>query len=386
MDDSKQKYIKKLEEISHVSIEEAKKILVEQARNEAKADIARIIRESEEEARLTSSKRAREILGDALAHGALEIVPEYTVSIIKIQDEDIKGRIIGKEGRNIRAFENATGVDVGLDEEGIIRLSSFDSIRREIARRSLEILIRDTRVQPFRIEEVVEQERKEVSRILLEEGEKIAEEAGIFNIHPDLMSILGRFKFRTSFGQNLIVHSLEVTKIGVHLAAEIGANVEITKLGCLFHDIGKVVSDKEGSHVQLGVELLQKYKIPREVINCVAEHHQDKPFSSIESVLVYLADAASGGRPGARHEDVEEYVKRIRDMEEIAKKFDGVIDAYAFEAGRELRVVIDPGKLDDIETTITAKRIKDEVDKKLIVPGVVRVTAIREFRTSEPKE
>ena len=386
MDDSKQRYIKKLEEISHVSIEEAKKILVEQARNEAKADIARIIRESEEEARLTSSKRAREILGDALAHGALEIVPEYTVSIIKIQEEDIKGRIIGKEGRNIRAFENATGVDVGLDEEGIIRLSSFDSIRREIARRSLEILIRDTRVQPFRIEEVVEQERKEVSRILLEEGEKIAEEAGIFNIHPDLMSILGRFKFRTSFGQNLIVHSLEVTKIGVHLAAEIGANVEITKLGCLFHDIGKVVSDKEGSHVQLGVELLQKYKIPREVINCVAEHHQDKPFSSIESVLVYLADAASGGRPGARHEDVEEYVKRIRDMEEIAKKFDGVVDAYAFEAGRELRVVIDPGKLDDIETTITAKRIKDEVDKKLIVPGVVRVTAIREFRTSEPKE
>ena len=386
MDDSKQKYIKKLEEISHVSIEEAKKILVEQARNEAKADIVRIIRESEEEARLTSSKRAREILGDALAHGALEIVPEYTVSIIKIQEEDIKGRIIGKEGRNIRAFENATGVDVGLDEEGIIRLSSFDSIRREIARRSLEILIRDTRVQPFRIEEVVEQERKEVSRILLEEGEKIAEEAGIFNIHPDLMSILGRFKFRTSFGQNLIVHSLEVTKIGVHLAAEIGANVEITKLGCLFHDIGKVVSDKEGSHVQLGVELLQKYKIPREVINCVAEHHQDKPFSSIESVLVYLADAASGGRPGARHEDVEEYVKRIRDMEEIAKKFDGVVDAYAFEAGRELRVVIDPGKLDDIETTITAKRIKDEVDKKLIVPGVVRVTAIREFRTSEPKE
>jgi len=386
MDDSKQKYIKKLEEISHVSIEEAKKILVEQARNEAKADIARIIRESEEEARLTSSKRAREILGDALAHGALEIVPEYTVSIIKIQDEDIKGRIIGKEGRNIRAFENATGVDVGLDEEGIIRLSSFDSIRREIARRSLEILIRDTRVQPFRIEEVVEQERKEVSRILLEEGEKIAEEAGIFNIHPDLMSILGRFKFRTSFGQNLIVHSLEVTKIGVHLAAEIGANVEITKLGCLFHDIGKVVSDREGSHVQLGVELLQKYKIPREVINCVAEHHQDKPFSSIESVLVYLADAASGGRPGARHEDVEEYAKRIRDMEEIAKKFDGVVDAYAFEAGRELRVVIDPGKLDDIETTITAKRIKDEVDKKLIVPGVVRVTAIREFRTSEPKE
>src|SRR3990167_2945741 len=288
MDDSKQKYIKKLEEISHVSIEEAKKILVEQARNEAKADIARIIRESEEEARLTSAKRAREILGDALAHGALEIVPEYTVSIIKIQDEDIKGRIIGKEGRNIRTFEAATGVDVGLDEEGIIRLSSFDSVRREIARRALELLIRDTRIQPIRIEEVVEQQKKEVSKILFEEGQKIAEEIGVLNIHPDLLSMLGRFKFRTSFGQNLVVHSLEVAKIASHLAAEIGANVEIAKLGALFHDIGKVVSDKEGSHVQLGVELLQKYKMPREVINAVAEHHEDKPFSSIESVLVYI--------------------------------------------------------------------------------------------------
>jgi ribonuclease Y len=378
--DAKQKYIKKLEDISHISLEDAKKRILEEG------DIAKIIREADEEARLTAGVKAKEILADSLRHGALDFVPEYTVSVIKIDDEDIKGRIIGKEGRNIRAFENATGVDVGLDEEGIIRLSSFDPVRREIARRAIEFLIKDTRVQPFRIEEIVERERREVSKILFEEGQKIAQEAGVLNIHPDLLSMLGRFKFRTSFGQNLVVHSLEVLKIGAHLAAEVGASVEITKLGCLFHDIGKVVSDKEGSHVQLGVDLLQKYKMPREVISCVAEHHEDKPFTSIESVLVYVADAASGGRPGARHEDIEGYAKRIRDMEEIAKEFEGVTDAYAFEAGRELRVVIDPGKLDDIETTIAAKRIKEEIDKKLIIPGVVRVTAIREFRTSEPKE
>ncbi|HVZ67173.1 MAG TPA: ribonuclease Y [Patescibacteria group bacterium] len=384
--DDKQKYHKKLEEISHISMEQAKKLILDEARLEAAADISKIIRESEDEAKLTSAQKAREILADSLQHGTLDLVPEYTVSVIKIQDEEVKGRIIGKEGRNIRAFETATGVDVGLDEEGLIRLSSFDSVRREIARRSLELLIKDTRIQPVRIEEVVEQQKKEVSQILFEEGQKIAEDAGVFNVHPDLLSYLGRFKFRTSFGQNLIIHSLEVSKIAAHLAAEIGANVEIAKIGGLFHDIGKVVADKEGSHVQLGVELLQKYKMPREIINAVGEHHQDKPFTSVESVLVYLADAASGGRPGARHEDVEEYVKRIKDMEQIAKNFKGVMDAYAFEAGRELRVVIDPGKLDDIETTITAKQIKDEIDRKLIIPGVVRVTAIREFRTSEPKE
>ncbi|HVT00861.1 MAG TPA: ribonuclease Y [Patescibacteria group bacterium] len=384
--DDKQKYHKKLEEISHISLDQAKKLILDEARLEAAADVAKIIRESEDAAKVTAAQKAREILADSLQHGTLDLVPEFTVSVIKIQDEEVKGRIIGKEGRNIRAFETATGVDVGLDEEGLIRLSSFDSVRREIARRALELLIKDTRIQPIRIEEVVEQQKKEVSQILSEEGQRIAEDAGVFNIHPDLLNYLGRFKFRTSFGQNLIIHSLEVSKIAAHLAAEIGANVEIAKIGGLFHDIGKVVSDKEGSHVQLGVELLQKYKMPREIINAVGEHHQDKPFTSVESVLVYLADAASGGRPGARHEDVEEYVKRIKDMEEIAKGFKGVMDAYAFEAGRELRVVIDPGKLDDIETTITAKQIKDEIDRKLIIPGVVRVTAIREFRTSEPKE
>lgn len=384
--DDKKNYRKKLEEISHISSEQAKKLLIEELQNDLKAEMAKEVRESEAEAKAQAHKKAQEILADAIKHGALDFLPEYTLSVIKIDDEDMKGRIIGKEGRNIRAFENATGVDVDLEERGIIRLSSFDPVRREIARRSLELLIRDTRIQPVRIEEVVEQQRREVNKILFEEGEKLAHAVDAYNIHPDLIQMLGRFKFRTSFGQNLVVHTLEETKIGMQIAHEIGANVETVKLGCLFHDIGKIVTEKEGSHVDLGVELLNKYKIPREIVNCVAEHHEDKPFSSIESMIVSTADAISGARPGARHEDLQDYMKRLKDMEEIAKHYDGVEDAYAFEAGREIRVVVNPGKLDDVETTILARKIKEEIDRKVIVPGVVRVTVIREFRVSEPKE
>lgn len=384
--DDKQKYIRKLEEISRITSDEAKRLLLEEMRNDSKEEIATIIRETEEEAKIHAKKKAQEIIVDAIQHGALDYLPEYTVSVVKIDSEDVKGRIIGKEGRNIRALENATGVDINLDEEGVIKLSSFDSVKREIARQALEALLKDTRIQPFRIEEIVELKKKEMSQILLDAGERLAHEVGAFNVPADLLPLLGRFKFRTSFGQNLVVHSEEVTKIGVALARETGANVEVVRLGCLFHDIGKIVSDKEGSHVALGVELLQKYKIAREVVNCVAEHHEDKPFSSIESVLVHVADALSGGRPGARHEDVEGYIKRIKDMEEIAKSYEGIQDAYAFEAGRELRVIVNSAKLDDVETTIVAKKIKEEIDRKLVVPGVVRVTAIREFRTSEPKE
>ncbi|TAL57549.1 MAG: HDIG domain-containing protein, partial [Nanoarchaeota archaeon] len=320
-----------------------------------------------------------EILLDSMKHGALDYIAEYTVSTVKIDSEEIKGRIIGKEGRNIRAFEQATGVDVDLDEEGIIRLSCFDSVRREIAKRALGKLLTDTRIQPFRIEEIVLQTKKEVEKVMLEEGEKIAHAVNVFNLPVELMSILGRFKFRTSYGQNLIVHTLEETKIGMHIASEIGADVNIVRLGCLFHDIGKVV-EGEGSHVKLGVDLLKRFNIPEKIVNCVAEHHEDKPFSSMESVIVHIADAISGARPGARFEDIEGYAKRLKDMEEIAKKYEGVDDAYAFEAGRELRVIINPGRLDDSQTIITANKIREEVSNSLAVPGEVKVTAIREFR------
>lgn len=375
----KEEYRDKLSKSSGMTADEAKKELLKEIEEKEVAIVARLIKEKEEEAKITSDRKAREILVDSMRHGALNYIAEYTVSEVKITDEDLKGRIIGKEGRNIRAFEQATGVDVDLDQEGVIKLSSFDQVRREVARRALELLIKDTRIQPFRIEEVVNQIKKEVEKIMLEEGEKLAHEVGVFNLSPELLSILGRFKFRTSYGQNLIVHTLEETKIGINIAQEIGADVNIVRLGCLFHDIGKVV-EGEGSHVRLGVELLKRFNIPEPIINCVAEHHEDKPFSSIESIIVYISDSISGARPGARYEDVEAYGKRLKDMEEIAKKYDGVEDAYAFEAGRELRVIINPGKLDDSQTTLVAQKIREEVSKALAVPGEVKVTAIREFR------
>lgn len=379
LEKEKQAYREKLEKLSGLTQSEAKKALLEEVEKEEAGAVARIIKEHEEEAKTTANKKAQEILVEAMRHGAINYIAEYTVSIIKVLDEEMKGRIIGKEGRNIRAFEQATGVDIDLDEEGIIRISSFDQVRREIARRALEKLLKDTRIQPFRIEEVVEQTKQEVDKIMLEEGEKLSHEVGVYNLPVDLIKTLGRFKFRTSYGQNLVTHSLEVTKIGVAIAEEIGADVNIVRLGALFHDIGKVV-EGEGSHVKLGVELLKRFNIPEKIINCVAEHHEDKPFSSVESVIVHIADAASGSRPGARYEDVENYAKRLKEMEDIAKKYEGIEDAYAFEAGRELRVIINSDKLDDAQTVIMAKKIRDEVSNALAIPGEVKVTAIREFR------
>jgi len=383
--EQREKYEERLEKASGLTSEEAKKAPLEEVEQDEAKAVAKIIKEKEEEANAISDKKAQEILVDSMRFGATNYIAEYTVSIVKIADEDIKGRIIGKEGRNIRAFEQATGVDVDLDEEGVIRLSSFDQVRREVARRALELLIKDTRIQPFRIEEIVNETRKEVEKIMLEEGEKLAHEVGVFNLPKELLAVLGRFKFRTSYGQNLIIHTLEDTKIGVHIAHEVGADANIVRLGCLFHDIGKVV-EGDGSHVKLGVELLKKFNIPEPIINCVAEHHEDKPFSSIESVIVHIADQISGARPGARYEDVEGYAKRLTEMETIAKKYDGVEDAYAFEAGRELRVIINPGQLDDAQTTILAQKIREEVANSLAVPGEVKVTAIREFRAISTTE
>lgn len=381
----REEYTKKLEKASGMTQDEAQEELRKETEQDAAQMMAKIIREKEEEAKKTAGKKAQEILLDSIRHGALNYIAEYTVSIVKIPDEEMKGRIIGKEGRNIRAFEQATGVDVDLDEEGVIRLSSFDQVRREVARRALEKLLKDTRVQPFRIEEIVEQTKKEVEKIMFEEGEKLASEVGVYNLpSSDLYTMLGRFKFRTSYGQNLVVHTLEETKIGIALAHELGANVDIVRLGCLFHDIGKVV-EGEGSHVKLGVEYLKRYTFPEEVIACVAEHHEDRPFSSVESIIVHVADAISGARPGARYEDFENYIKRLTEMEEMAKKYEGVEDAYAFEAGRELRVIINPGKLDDAQTVLISRKIQEEATRLLAVPGEIKVTAIREFRSVFPE-
>ena len=380
----RREYTEKLEKVSGFTRDEAKQQLIKETEQDAAAMMAKIIKEREEEAKSTSVKKAQEVLLDSLKHGALKFVPEYTVSVVKVADEEVKGRIIGREGRNIRAFEQATGVDVDLDEEGIIRLSSFDQVRREIARRALEQLLKDTRIQPFRIEEVVKQTKEEMEKIMFEEGEKLAAEVSVFNLPADMYPLLGRMKFRTSYGQNLLVHTLEETKIGIHIAEEIGANVDVVRLGCLFHDIGKIL-EGEGSHVKLGVELLKRYNFPEPIINAVGEHHEDKPFSSIESIIVHIADAISASRPGARYEDMEKYGQRLSEMEKIAKNYEGVEDAYAFEAGRELRVIINPGRLDDNQTILLSRKIQEEVSKSLAVPGEVKVTAIREFRAVYPE-
>lgn len=383
LEKKRQEYIAKLSKASGLTSDEAQKQLLIESEKDAAAMMAKIIKEKEEEAKRTADKKAQEVLLDSMKHGALNFIPEYTVSIVKVADEEMKGRIIGKEGRNIRAFEQATGVDVDLDEEGIIRLSSFDQVRREVARRALEQLLKDTRVQPFRIEEVVNQTKKELEKIMFEEGEKLAAEVSVYNLPTDLYPLLGRMKFRTSYGQNLLVHTLEETKIGIHIAQEIGANVDIVRLGCLFHDIGKIL-EGDGSHVKLGAELLKRYNFPDPIINAVAEHHEDKPFSSVESIIVHIADAISAARPGARYEDLEKYGQRLTEMEKIAKNYEGVEDAYAFEAGRELRVIINPGRLDDNQTVVLARKIQEEVSRSLAVPGEVKVTAIREFRSVYP--
>ncbi len=379
----KKEQLAKLEKIARYTREEAKEQMLAQLRDDLKEDIAHEIKAATTQAHDEAETKAREILVDAMKHGATDYVAEYTVSVIKVQDEDVKGRIIGQSGRNIRAFETESGVDVDLDEAGVIRLSSFDPVRREIARVALERLLKDGRVQPGRIEEVIAQVKKETERIMFEEGQKLCHAVGVYNLPPPLIALLGKFKYRSSYGQNMIAHTLEETKIGIALANEVGADVNVVRLGCLLHDIGKVIMDKEGSHVDLGVEVLKKYGMPQKVIDCVAQHHEDTPFTSIESMMVYISDAISGSRPGARYEDYEGYVKRMKDLEEIAKSHKGVKEVFAFQAGRELRVMVEPNEVDDATAAILAKEIRDEVAKKVIVPGQVKVTVVRELRVSE---
>lgn len=373
----------KLSMASKMTVEEAKKELLQEVDKDLKGEKAKRIRASEEKIKQEANERAKEILTDAMRHGATSYVAEYTLSSVKVDDEDVKGRIIGQGGRNIRAFEKATGVELEVDESNEIRLSSFDSIRREIAKRALLKLIKDTRIQPSRIEEVVKETKEEMEGLLLEEGGKIAEECGVFNLPTEIVKLIGRYKFRTSYGQNLAVHTIEETKIGIAIANEIGADLETVRLGCLLHDIGKVVADEEGTHVEIGVSVLKKHGMPREVVNAVAEHHEDKPFSSVESVIVWTADAISGSRPGARYEPHEDYVKRMDKIEDIVKSFDGVEQAFAFQAGRDVRVMVRPDEVDDDKLTILAKEIAKKLEEEVEYAGQIKVTAIRELRVSE---
>lgn len=377
----KKQLVEKLEDVAGMSRDEAKDKLLQAVEKRAVKDIAVRIKDAEEKAKLEADDKAQEILLDAMKHAATDYVAEYAVSSLELPSEDIKGRLIGKEGRNIRAFERATGVDLDLDEAGSVRLSSFDSVRREIARQALKRLITDGRIQPARIEEYVDRAKKDIEKVMFEEGKKLCHAVGAYNIPHDLIQLLGRFKYRFSYGQNMIAHTLEETKVGIALAHELKADVETVRLGCLLHDIGKVITEEEGSHVDLGVKLLKKYAIPETVIDCVAQHHEDVQFSSPEAMIVYIADAISGARPGARYENYDEYVKRLEGLEKIAKDFKGVSDAYAIQAGRELRVLIDSKVLTDDEAVVLADKVRDRIKGEMTYPGTVTVNVIRETRT-----
>lgn len=380
---AKDDYLKKLSSVAKMTADEAKKILLDEVQKDLTGEVAKKIRQAEERIKLEAGEKAREILVDAMKHGATSYVAEYTVSTVTVPNEEVKGRIIGAGGRNIRAFEKEAGVEIEIDETNEIRVSSFDSIRREVARRALEILVKDTRIQPSRIEEVVRQVKGQMEDVLLEEGKKITHDCGVFNLPLDLVKMIGRYRFRTSYGQNLGIHTIEETKIGMAVANEIGAEIDIVRLGCLLHDIGKVVSDEEGSHVELGVNTLKKFGIPKEIIACVAEHHEDKLFSSVESVIVWIADAISGSRPGARYEPHEGYIKRMGKIEELAGSFPGVDIVYAFQAGRDVRVIVKPEEVDDDRLTILAREIAKRLEKEAEYAGQIKVTVIRETRATE---
>jgi ribonuclease Y len=375
-------YKNKLAQVAKMTIEEAKKALLDEVQKDLTGEIAKKIRAAEEKVREEANEKAQEILLDAMKHGATGYVAEYTVSSVTVPNEDVKGRIIGAGGRNIRAFEKEAGVEIEIDETNDIRLSSFDSIRREIARRALEILIKDARIQPSRIEEVIRQVKTQMEDVLLEEGKKISHECGVYNLPVELIKMIGRYRFRTSYGQNLGIHTIEETKMGVAVAEEVGANVDVVRLGCLLHDVGKIVTDEEGNHVLLGVNLLKKYGMPKEVVACVAEHHEDRPFSSNESVIVWIADAISGSRPGARYEPHEDYVKRMDNIEEIANHFDGVDVAYAFQAGRDVRVIVNPDEVDDDKLTVLAHDIARKLEQEASYAGQIKVSVIREVRAT----
>ena len=378
----REELINKLAKTSSLTAEEAKKLILENLEIELTPEVAKRIKEAEEKIKETADAQAKEILINSMIAGATDWVAEYTVSTVKLESDEIKGRIIGKEGRNIRSFELATGVDVELDSDvaGEVRLSSFDPIRREVARIALEWLVKDARIQPTRIEQLVEKAQELVKRDMSEAGRRAAHELGLYNLPQEALDTLGRLKFRYSYGQNQLIAALETGKIAKKLAEEIGANPITCATGGLFHDIGKTQVDKEGTHIQLGVELTKKWNFPQEIINCIAQHHEDEPFSSIESIVVHLADAVSGARPGARHEPVEEYIKRLTEIEKVATSFSGVDKAYAIQAGREIRVIVNPEILDDASLVILAHDIKERLEKELAYPGQITVTVIRETR------
>jgi len=385
LDDRLAEILVELERVSSMTREEAKAQLLQEVERESRADMLRIIRQIEEEAQAEGDKRARHLIADAIQRVASDHVSEITVSAVSLPSDDMKGRIIGRNGRNIRAFEQTAGVDVVVDDTPeAVTISCFDSVRREVARRSMQALVLDGRIHPAQIEKIVSEQRKEVDRLIVEEGESAAFEAGVPGLHPEIIKKLGRLKFRTSYGQNQLAHAIESSQLAAVIAVELGADVEIAKAGGLLHDIGKAMDHEvEGTHAAIGADFCRRYGVNPIVVNAIEAHHRDIDQESVEAVIVEAADAISGARPGARRESLEQYVKRIKSLEEIANSFDGVSQSFALQAGREIRVIVRPEDIDDLESTRLARTVAKKIEEGMQYPGQIKVTVIRETRAVE---
>lgn len=379
------KQVEELERLSGLTSEEAKELLLNDVKKEIKHEAAMMIKDIESKAKEEAEKRAKEIISYAIQRCAADHVAETTVSVVALPNDEMKGRIIGREGRNIRTLETLTGIDLIIDDtpEAVI-LSGFDPIRREVARLALEKLISDGRIHPARIEEMVEKAKKEVDNDIKEEGEQATFETGVHGLHPELVKLLGRLKYRTSYGQNVLKHSIEVAHLAGLMAAELGADVPLAKRAGLLHDIGKAVDHEvEGPHVNIGADIAKKYHESQNVIHAIQAHHNDIEPQTIEAVIVQAADAISAARPGARRETLEAYIKRLEKLENIADSFEGVEKSYAIQAGREIRIMVKPEEIDDAETVQIARDIVKKIESELEYPGQIKVNVIRETRAIE---